>query len=51
MDKPIPMSEFYCGFRFIPETFIFYTVGSVSFSEVVKYVKNKEVWEQQLLLP
>lgn len=51
MDKPISMSEFYCGFRFIPETFIFYTVGSVSFSEVVKYVKNKEVWEQQLLSP
>jgi pyridoxamine 5'-phosphate oxidase len=51
LDISIPMSEFYCGFRFIPETFIFYTVGSVSFSEVVKYMKKKEGWEQQLLSP
>lgn len=51
LDNLIPMSEFYCGFRFIPESFIFYTVGSVSFSEVVKYTKKKEGWGQQLLSP
>ncbi|HFE8530162.1 TPA: pyridoxamine 5'-phosphate oxidase family protein, partial [Legionella pneumophila] len=31
---PIPMNEYYFGFRFIPKTWIFYTVGSISFSEV-----------------
>lgn len=46
-----PMSEYYCGFRFIPETFIFYTVGSITFSEVIKYSKNKHGWQQQLLSP
>ena len=45
------MSEFYVGFRFVPETFIFYTTGSISFSEVVKYTKENDAWTQQLLSP
>lgn len=49
--KTIPMSEHYCGFRFVPETFIFYTVGSISFSEVLKYSKENDAWTQQLLSP
>lgn len=50
-NQSIPMSEFYYGFRFTPETFIFYTVGSISFSEVIKYSKKRKVWQQQLLSP
>ncbi|KTD27815.1 pyridoxine/pyridoxamine 5'-phosphate oxidase [Legionella israelensis] len=49
--QSIPMSEFYCGFRFTPEYFIFYSLGSISFSEVIKYSKNAKGWEQQPLSP
>jgi pyridoxamine 5'-phosphate oxidase len=33
------MSEYYFGFRFIPKKWIFYTVSSISFSEVIRYTK------------
>jgi pyridoxamine 5'-phosphate oxidase len=47
----IPMSTSYFGFRFIPETFIFYTLSSATFSEVIKYSKEKNDWKPQLILP
>lgn len=50
-DNPIPMSEYYCGFRFIPETLVFYTLGGIAFSEVIKYSREKNSWQQQLLSP
>lgn len=51
INKPIPVSEHYCGYRLIPESFVFYTSGLISFSEVIKYSKEKDVWQQQLLSP
>jgi pyridoxamine 5'-phosphate oxidase len=48
---PIMMSEYYIGFRFIPTTWIFYTVGSISFSEVIRYTKTGDVWGTELLSP
>jgi pyridoxamine 5'-phosphate oxidase len=47
----IPMSEHYFGFRFIPQTWIFYTVGSISFSEVVRYTKVEDNWKKELISP
>lgn len=48
---PIPMSEYYFGFRFIPKTWIFYTVGSISFSEVIRYTKIEDSWKSELISP
>ena len=48
---PIPMSEYYFGFRFIPKTWIFYTVGSISFSEVIRYTKVEDSWKSELISP
>lgn len=50
-DKPIPMSEFYCGFRFIPNLILFYTLGKESFSEITRYSKIESGWTSQLLSP
>ncbi|KTD23519.1 Pyridoxamine 5'-phosphate oxidase (PNP/PMP oxidase) (PNPOx) [Legionella lansingensis] len=47
----LPLSEFYRGFRVIPDTLYFYTLGSESFSESIKYSKNTTGWHQQLLSP
>lgn len=47
----IPMNTSYFGFRFTPETFIFYTLSPATFSEVIKYSKEKNNWKQQPLLP
>lgn len=50
-NKAVPMSDFYQGFRFIPDTFLFYSVGSTSFSEAIKFTKNNNDWHEQLLSP
>ncbi|ASQ46498.1 pyridoxine/pyridoxamine 5'-phosphate oxidase [Legionella clemsonensis] len=50
-NKPIPMSDDYCGFRFTPESFLFYTVGSTTFSEVIRFTKNNDVWDEKLISP
>ena len=50
-NQAIPMSEDYCGFRFIPETFVFYTVEPVSFSTVVRYCREDGGWKKELLSP
>lgn len=47
IDKQIPMNESYCGFRFTPETFVFYTANAHSFSEVIKWFKKNNVWHQE----
>lgn len=36
---------------FIPETWIFYTVGSISFSEVIRYTKIEDSWKSELISP
>ncbi|WED42865.1 pyridoxine/pyridoxamine 5'-phosphate oxidase [Legionella cardiaca] len=50
-DVPLPMSEFYCGFRLIPERMIFYTYRTDELSDVIEYKKAPAGWQQQLLSP
>lgn len=50
-NQPIPMSEYYYGFRFIPNILIFYTVNSESFSEVIRFSRSKEAWKKELMSP
>jgi len=50
-DKPIPITDFYCGFKFIPAYFYFYTLGNASFSEVIRYAQSHKTWEKQMLSP
>lgn len=50
-DSKIPMSAFYCGFRLNPEEIYFYTLGSDTFSNFVKYTKSVNDWAHELLSP
>lgn len=50
-DRPVPVSTAYCGFKLIPETLYFYTLGNETFSEVVRYIKWQTTWQVQLLSP
>ncbi|MDI9819304.1 MULTISPECIES: pyridoxal 5'-phosphate synthase [unclassified Legionella] len=50
-DQVIPMSKHYCGFRFTPHTIFFYTIGTTAFSEVIRYSKIDEYWQQAFLSP
>jgi pyridoxamine 5'-phosphate oxidase len=50
-NKDIPMSEYYCGFRLMPHTFCFYTLGRDAFSEVIKFTLQKNDWQKQLISP
>jgi len=47
----IPMSSCYCGFRLIPETFYFYTLGADKFSEVILCQRHPSGWQKSLLSP
>jgi pyridoxamine 5'-phosphate oxidase len=49
--KEILMSEFYCGFRFVPDIFYFYTLGLDTFSKVMMYKKDKDNWHIKMLSP
>lgn len=48
-DQAVPMSEYYCGYRLIPETIVFYTLGSETFSEVYRYQIVDGEWVKQLV--
>lgn len=50
-DKPIPMSDCYCGYRFIVESFIFFTLNDVNFSEVIQYTRQQKTWHALPLSP
>ncbi len=50
-NQDIPMSEFYCGFRLQPKTFCFYTLGQQTFSEIIRFSLNNDIWQEQLLSP
>lgn len=50
-DKNIPMCDFYCGYRLVPQHVYFYTLGDDSFSEVFKYTHEGDSWTKQLLAP
>lgn len=49
--KEIPMSEYYCGFRLIPDILYFYTLGVETFSKVKMYKMNQGQWQEYLLSP
>jgi pyridoxamine 5'-phosphate oxidase len=50
-DQLIPMSRNYCGFQFKPHTIYFYALGITNFSEVIRYSKIDEHWQQAYLSP
>lgn len=50
-DKPLPMSEFYCGFKIKPERMIFYTYRTDELSDVVEYHLVDNSWITRLLSP
>lgn len=50
-DKPLPMSEYYCGFRVIPQRMVFYTYRTDELSDVIEYCVIKNNWEKNLLSP
>ncbi len=50
-ERKIPMSPFYCGFRLLPETCCFYTLGAEAFSEVILYQSDDNQWTTQYLSP
>jgi pyridoxamine 5'-phosphate oxidase len=49
--QKIPISESYCGYRLIPETIYFYTLGTETFSEVVRCKNMQEKWLAEMLSP
>lgn len=50
-NKPLPMSEYYCGFRVIPTRMVFYTYRTDELSDVIEYCFIKNNWEKSLLSP
>lgn len=50
-DQIIPMSTNYCGFRFTPQFMYFYTLGTSTFSEVIRYSNMSGHWQQVFLSP
>ena len=50
-DKPLPMSEYYCGFRVIPQRVLFYTYRTDELSDVLAYCFINNNWEKRLLSP
>ena len=50
-EKTLPLSPYYCGFRVIPEQFIFYHFRADVLSDLVEYTWDKNLWRKQLLSP
>lgn len=50
-DTEIPLSEFYRGYRLVPEKILFYTLGVETFSEVFEFQLNAGGWQQQIISP
>ncbi|HAU2125184.1 TPA: pyridoxamine 5'-phosphate oxidase [Legionella pneumophila] len=50
-NKPLPMREYYCGFRVIPACMVFYTYRTDELSDVIEYCFIKNSWEKRLLSP
>lgn len=49
--ETLPISPYYCGYRFVPEVFYFYTLGTLTFSEIIKYIFDKGSWQKERLSP
>ncbi len=50
-ESTVPISPYYCGFRLIAEVLYFYTLGTTTFSEIIKYTLEQGVWQKQMLSP
>ena len=50
-NKLIPVSEFYKGFCFVPQTLIFYQSMQDDFPNVFQFLKSNGNWEKQRLSP
>ncbi|WP_284698395.1 pyridoxine/pyridoxamine 5'-phosphate oxidase [Legionella micdadei] len=51
IDKKLPLSPYYCGFRIRPSKFIFYSLRSDELSDVLEYNWQNEQWHQRILSP
>lgn len=51
LDKPLPVSQLYCGFRLKPVRFVFYAYRMDELSDVFEYSHIDEGWLRQLLSP
>lgn len=49
--KAMPMSHFYRGFRVSLNVIYFYTLGTTSFSEVIRATKVNDQWSEEILSP
>ncbi|KTD53447.1 pyridoxamine 5'-phosphate oxidase [Legionella santicrucis] len=50
-DQPLPVSDYYCGFRLIPSRMVFYTYRTDELSDVIEYCSIENKWQEQLLSP
>jgi pyridoxamine 5'-phosphate oxidase len=50
-DKPLPISEFYCGFRIKPVRIMFYAYRTDELSDVIEYQWVNNCWTESLLSP
>lgn len=50
-DEPVPLSEFYCGFKFQPQRLIFYAYRLDELSDVIEYKQTHNGWVEQCLSP
>lgn len=51
LGKEIPISDFYLGFRILPSVMYFYTLGTTTFSEVIRVSRKNNVWLEEILSP
>lgn len=49
--KEIPMSDFYRGFYVSPDIICFYTLGTTTFSKVVRFSKKDSDWTEETISP
>ncbi len=49
--KELPMNEFYCGFRFVPQRLIFYAYRTDELSDVDEYLLSEKQWIKRCLSP
>lgn len=50
-DKALPMSEFYCGFKLIPQRMVFYAYRTDELSDVYEYLQVENNWTKTRLSP
>ncbi|MBA2656070.1 MAG: pyridoxamine 5'-phosphate oxidase family protein [Tatlockia sp.] len=51
LNQKLPLNPFYCGFRIIPQRFVFYAYRLDELSDVCEYQWQNKVWSKQLLSP